>query len=102
MMEKEKFVRRIKNKANAATLNLFDSSDGDQSKTISAEKKKLSVDYIPIEKIKPLTNITYLDSYIITATIPAGYASGTYNLHITNPDGGYTLLNNAFTVYHLP
>ena len=43
-----------------------------------------------IEKFKPIIDITYLASYIIKATITAGYHPGTYNLHITNPDGEHT------------
>jgi hypothetical protein len=52
-----------------------------------------------IDKFKPLADITYLNSATITARVPAGFRLGTYNLHVTNPDGGYTMLNNIFTVY---
>jgi hypothetical protein len=49
-----------------------------------------------IEKFKSLTDITYLDSNTITATVSAGYRPGTYNLHVTNPDGGHAVRHNAF------
>jgi hypothetical protein len=51
-----------------------------------------------IEKFSPLTDIQYMDSGTLTATVPAGYRPGTYNLHVTNPDGGYAVLRNAFSV----
>ena len=45
-----------------------------------------------IEKFRPLEDISYIDSGTIMATVPAGYRPGTYNLHVTNPDGGYAVL----------
>jgi len=47
---------------------------------------------------KPLTNITYIDSSTITATVPEGYKPGVYNLHLTNSDGEHIVLHNAFQV----
>jgi hypothetical protein len=52
-----------------------------------------------IAEFSPFTDIQYIDSSTLTATVPAGYRPGTYNLHVTNPDGGHAVLPNAFTVY---
>jgi hypothetical protein len=52
-----------------------------------------------IEKFSPLTEIQYVDSGTLIATVAAGYRPGTYNLHVTNPDGGHTVLYNAFTSF---
>jgi hypothetical protein len=52
-----------------------------------------------IEKFLPLTEIQYVDSGTLIATVPAGYRPDTYNLHVTNPDGGHTVLHNAFTSF---
>ncbi|MEW5803875.1 MAG: hypothetical protein AB1847_17410 [bacterium] len=51
-----------------------------------------------MEKFRPLEDISCIDSGTIMATVPAGYRPGTYNLHVINPDGGYAILRNAFTV----
>ena len=45
----------------------------------------------------PLTNVTWVDSGTLTATVPWGINSGTYDLTVVNPDGGGTL-SSAFTV----
>ena len=55
-----------------------------------------------IDKFSPLTNVIYDDSGTISATVPAGFRSGTYNLHLTTPDGGYAFLRNSFTVLDQP
>jgi hypothetical protein len=49
-----------------------------------------------IEKFSPLTDVQYKDASTLIATVPPGYRPGTYNLHVTNPDGGHAMLYNAF------
>jgi len=51
-----------------------------------------------LDQWKPLTNITYIDSSTITATVPEGYKPGVYNLHLTNPDGEHIMLHSVFQV----
>ena len=46
----------------------------------------------------PLTNVTFVDSTTLTATVPWGMDPGTYDLTVTNPDGGSGSLSGAFTV----
>ena len=46
----------------------------------------------------PLTNVTFVDSSTLTATVPWGMDPGTYDLTVTNPDGGSGSLSGAFTV----
>ena len=46
----------------------------------------------------PLTNVTLVDSTTLTATVPWGMDPGTYDLTVTNPDGGSGSLPGAFTV----
>ena len=48
-------------------------------------------------KFEPLTFISYISDRQIDATVPAGFPAGTYNLHITNPNGERTILHKAFT-----
>ncbi|MEW5800683.1 MAG: hypothetical protein AB1847_01130 [bacterium] len=55
-----------------------------------------------MELLRPLEDISFIDSSTIMATVPAGYRPGTYDLHVTNPDGGYVKLANAFTVKEGP
>jgi hypothetical protein len=50
-----------------------------------------------IEKLSLLADIQYMDSGTLIVTIPAGYRPGTYNLHVSNPDGEHAVLHNAFT-----
>jgi hypothetical protein len=52
-----------------------------------------------IEKKSLPIDVQYMDSGTLIATIPAGYLPGTYNLHVTNPDGGHAVLHNAFTAF---
>ena len=51
-----------------------------------------------IEQCRFLKDISFVDSSTIMATVPAGYHPGTYNLYVANPDGGYTMLRNTFTI----
>jgi len=46
----------------------------------------------------PCANVTRVSETQITATVPAGFVPGTYNVHVTNPDGGIGTTPNAFTV----
>ena len=46
----------------------------------------------------PLTNVTFVDSSTLTATVPWGMDPGTYDLTVTDPDGGSGSLSGAFTV----
>ena len=46
----------------------------------------------------PLTNVTYVDSTTLTATVPWGIDPGIYELTVVNPDGGSGSLPGAFTV----
>ena len=46
----------------------------------------------------PLTNVAFVDSSTLTATVPWGMDPGTYALTVTNPDGGSATLPAAFTV----
>jgi len=46
----------------------------------------------------PLTNVTFVDSSTLTATVPWGMDPGVYDLTVTNPDGGTASLPSAFTV----
>ena len=46
----------------------------------------------------PLTNLTYVDSTTLTATVPWGMDPGLYALTVVNPDGGSGPLPGAFTV----
>jgi len=46
----------------------------------------------------PLTNVTFVDSSTLTATVPWGMDAGTCDLTVTNPDGGSATLPGAFTV----
>ena len=45
-----------------------------------------------------LTNVAFVDSATLTATVPWGMDPGTYDLTVTNPDGGSATLPAAFTV----
>ncbi|MBN2373763.1 hypothetical protein JXL19_08250 [bacterium] len=45
-------------------------------------------------------DVYYIDSNTLYVTIPEGYHTGIYDLHVSNPDGGYAVLKNAFSVYH--
>ena len=45
-----------------------------------------------------LTNVTYVDSTTLTATVPWGIDPGIYQLTVVNPDGGSGSLPGAFTV----
>jgi len=47
---------------------------------------------------KPCTNITFVDSTTLTATVPAGLPPGSHNLQVTNPNPERDILYNAFTV----
>ena len=57
---------------------------------------------VVIETPKSITDVNYIDSNTITVTIPAGFRPGVYNLYLTNPDGGHTMLHNAFTIVAEP
>ena len=46
----------------------------------------------------PLTSVTLVDATTLTATVPWGIAPGTYDLTVTDPDGGSGSLSGAFTV----
>lgn len=45
-----------------------------------------------------LTNVTFMDSATLTATVPADLPGGTYMLTVTNPDSQSASLASAFTV----
>ena len=55
-----------------------------------------------VNKFVPCTDVTWLNDGEITATIPAGFSLGTYDLHVTNPYGGHAVMPNAFTVTGTP
>ena len=46
-----------------------------------------------------LGNLTFLDSTMLTATVPADLPGGTYTVTVTSPDGQSSSLASAFTVY---
>ncbi len=46
----------------------------------------------------PLTDVALVDATILTATVPWGMDAGTYDLTVTNPDGGTASQPAAFTV----
>jgi hypothetical protein len=46
----------------------------------------------------PLTNVTFVNSTTLTATVPWGLDPGVYALKEVNPDGGSASLSGAFTV----
>jgi|GEM_PF-1846862 len=50
-----------------------------------------------IKAFDPCTNVSFIDSNTLTATVPAGLPEGTYNLHVANSNGERTILHNAFT-----
>jgi hypothetical protein len=45
----------------------------------------------------PLTNVTFVNSTTLTATVPADLAGGVYTLTVTNPDTQSASLLNGFT-----
>ena len=45
-----------------------------------------------------LTDVTFVDSTSLTATVPWGMDAGAYDLTVANPDGGSATLPDAFTV----
>ena len=45
-----------------------------------------------------LTNVTWVNSTSLTATVPWGLDPGIYTLTVVNPDGGTGSLANAFTI----
>jgi photosystem II stability/assembly factor-like uncharacterized protein len=45
-----------------------------------------------------LTNVTWVDSGTLTATVPWGLKPGACDLTVVNPDGGSVTLSSAFTV----
>ena len=45
-----------------------------------------------------LTNVTWVNSTTLTATVPWGMDPGAYTLTVVNPDGGSVTLPSAFTV----
>jgi hypothetical protein len=49
-----------------------------------------------IEPFAQCTNVSFIDSETISATIPAGYSAGGYNLHLVNPGGETDILYNGF------
>lgn len=48
------------------------------------------------------TNVTYVNSTIVTATTPAIPAPGTYDVVLTNPDGQTATLTNGITITQPP
>jgi len=46
----------------------------------------------------PLSDVTFISSTTLTATVPADLPGGTYTLTVTNPDSQSAPLANAFTV----
>jgi PKD repeat protein len=50
----------------------------------------------------PCTETTWLTETEITATVPAGFVPGTYNLHVTNPNGLKGTMYGAFMVTDYP
>ena len=51
-----------------------------------------------IEPFAQCTNVSFIDSETIIATIPAGYSAGGYNLHLVNPGGETDILYNGYMV----
>lgn len=45
-----------------------------------------------------LIGVAFVDSYTLTATVPAGITAGTYNVTVTNPDTQTGTLSNGYTV----
>jgi hypothetical protein len=48
----------------------------------------------------PLTDVTFVSSTTLTATVPADLPGGTYTLTVTNPDAQVANLTDAFTILH--
>ena len=48
--------------------------------------------------VLPLTDVIWVNETEITATVPAGFEPGSFNLQVTNPSGPEGILYNAFTV----
>lgn len=46
----------------------------------------------------PLTNVTFVNSTTLNATVPAGLAGGVYTITVTNPDSMSASLANGFNV----
>lgn len=61
-----------------------------------ADGKSLQI----IDTFRSFANIEYIDSNIIRTAIPSGFRPGTYNLHVTNPNGEHVVVHNAFTIIH--
>jgi hypothetical protein len=51
-----------------------------------------------IEPFAQCTNVSFIDSETIIATIPAGYSADGYNLHLVNPGGETDILYNGYMV----
>ena len=51
-----------------------------------------------LKAFEPCSNIAFVDSSNLTATVPAGMPVGTHNLHVVNPKGERAILLNSFTV----
>lgn len=51
-----------------------------------------------IEPFAQCTNVSFTDSETISATIPAFYSVGGYNLHLANPGGETGILYNGYTI----
>lgn len=47
-----------------------------------------------------LTNVTFVNSATLTATVPADLPGGSHTLKVINPDGQSASLPSAFTVLH--
>lgn len=47
-----------------------------------------------MNEFTPLTNVAWASDTEITATVPAGFAAGTYNLHVINPGNRQVLIPN--------
>jgi len=55
-----------------------------------------------IEPFVQCTDVSFIDSETIVATIPMGFSAGGYNLHMVNPGGETDILYNSYMVSSKP
>lgn len=88
----------ISNTVDAGVLITTEPSD--PSGSILSFQTGASVQFYEVNQGTALlpSNITFVDSEHLSATISAGAAPGVYDLYVINPDGSAGLLPNALTI----
>ena len=95
-------------------VQVFDISDKEKPQLVSslstltwAEEVAAEGEYVYVavtegmmvlNALKSCLEVTYKDEETIEIKTPSGLASGTYNITVSDPNGGVAVLRNGFTV----